>query len=378
LKRLIFSKRNFKGFLVDILIPALLVIAGFGLSTINFFVDSDQRTLEANLFPLKQRVLYNNNEAAASAAASTLISKLTPSSDFETTLVTVSGASNTAKLQNFDDQCYTASKNDPIEPYRYANYYFETINQGTQTYHVVSFANITSQEATVAVPHFIYQAILKYATNNDGFIYEMINDPMPVTQKFKDREQAGNGIFMGFVMSIAFALIPTSIISFIVHERENSLVHQQIISGMSKLSYWSANYSFDLIKAYFPTLVAIAFLYIYSLELDYAWLLIFLFPLAIVPYTYVTSFLFSDEVSAQNFTLMHTFLIGGMAPIGVFVLRIIEDTSDIGDALAWLPRIIPAYCTCGGIVTISVKDSIANSRKESVPDALDWEVSFYP
>ena len=72
--------------------------------------------------------------------------------------------------------------------------------------------------------------------------------------------KVSNGFFTGFVLGIAFALIPTSIIGFILNERVNALVHQQIISGMNKFSYWVSNFLFDLVKVFVPVLFAIAFL----------------------------------------------------------------------------------------------------------------------
>ena len=43
--------------------------------------------------------------------------------------------------------------------------------------------------------------------------------------------------------------------------------------------------------------------------------------------------------------------------------------------LIWLPRIIPLYCMCGGIVNISLKDSIANTREKKYLTQLDMNVA---
>ena len=78
----------------------------------------------------------------------------------------------------------------------------------------------------------MYEAILKAATGNPSLKFKVINSPFPVTQKLKDRAAASNGIFIVFVVGIGFALIPASIISFLLHEREKNLKHMQLISGM--------------------------------------------------------------------------------------------------------------------------------------------------
>ena len=343
LKRIILSKRNFKGFIIDLLIPVMLIIAGFGVATIEFFKDSDQRVLEPSLFPLQQRVIYNTN-LIGTGSPTTLINLLDPSTSFSPSGMTSTvGSTDLETLQNFDNILYAEAQKSPIEPYRYGSYYFHTVDSTNHQYKVATFANTTSQESIVAFSHFMYQAIFKNSINSN-FNYKMVNDPMPIAQIFKDRDKGNNGFFTGFVLGIAFALIPTSIIGFILNERVNALVHQQIISGMNKFSYWVSNFLFDLVKVFVPVLFAIALLYIYGLEINYAWLLLLLTPTALVPYTYVTSFWFTDEGAAQNFTIIHNFLISGLIPIIMNILRMIKSTQTLGDVLIWFPRIIPLYC----------------------------------
>jgi hypothetical protein len=242
MKRLILSKRNYKGFIIDLLLPAALIIVGFGLATIQFFKDSDQRILEPSLFPLDQRVIYNTNIQSGAGNPATMIGLLEPAGDFSATGVfSTVGGTNYDTLSTFDDIIYNAAQTDPLEPYRYAHYYFHTLDYGAHHYKIVSWGNSTSQESTVASAHFMYQAILKNSINA-GLVYKMVNDPMPITQIFKDRDKGGNAFFISFVLGISLALVPTSIMMFIMSERCTQLLHQQIISGMNKLSYWIANY----------------------------------------------------------------------------------------------------------------------------------------
>jgi len=203
----------------------------------------------------------------------------------------------------------------------------------------------------------------------------MVNDPMPIVQILRDKNKATSGFFVTFVLGIALALIPTSIIGFLLNERANALVHQQIISGMNKLSYWISNFLFDIVKVFVPILIAIIFLYVFNLSIDSAWLLLLLFPTAIVPYTYFTSFMFSNETGAQNFTIIHHFLLGGMLPIVMQVLRIIESTQKLGDGLVWVFRFLPTYNVCCGILGVSLKDRIATARSEATPESLNFKVA---
>mgnify|MGYP000927904105 CR=1 len=78
-----------------------------------------------------------------------------------------------------------------------------------------------------------------------------------------------------------------------------------------------------------------------------------LYPVAIVPFTYITSFFFSNDTVAQIITLFVHFLVGGILPIVVFVLQTIKSTIDIGDSLRWWFTPIPTFCIGEGIVFAS-------------------------
>jgi hypothetical protein len=168
LKRILLSIRNYKLFLVDILIPLVLIVAGFGIAKIKYFKDSDQRILEPSLFPLQQRILYNTNnlDGASDITSASLIGNLYPTSDFNPTGVAVTaGGTDRETLENFDDDIYNAAQIEPFEPHRYMSYYFNLLDNGNKKFRVVSYFNTTSQDATVAGPHFIYQAIFRQAVD---------------------------------------------------------------------------------------------------------------------------------------------------------------------------------------------------------------------
>ena len=50
-----------KGFIIEILVPILLILIGFSFSKVTFFFDSPERPLSVNELPLKQRILANGN-----------------------------------------------------------------------------------------------------------------------------------------------------------------------------------------------------------------------------------------------------------------------------------------------------------------------------
>ena len=69
---------------------------------------------------------------------------------------------------------------------------------------------------------------------------------------------------------------------------------------MHSLAYWLTNSLFDLIKLEFTAVVSIVLFSIFKLDYSAVWLPFLMFPFAIVPFSYVLSFAFSDESSAQT------------------------------------------------------------------------------
>ena len=56
------------------------------------------------------------------------------------------------------------------------------------------------------------------------------------------------------------------------------------------------------------------------------------FPWAVVPYSYVCSYIYNRETTAQTFSIYLNFLLSGMAAIFVFALRMVTETALWGTA----------------------------------------------
>ena len=54
----------------------------------------------------------------------------------------------------------------------------------------------------------MYQAILKVATEDPEFTFNVINQPFPIYQKYIDIEKAAGAYDFVFMTAIALALIP--------------------------------------------------------------------------------------------------------------------------------------------------------------------------
>ena len=67
---------------------------------------------------------------------------------------------------------------------------------------------------------------------------------------------------------------------------------------MSLPGYWASNLVFDIFMAYIPIALIILLMNVFNVSYDGAWVLLMLYPPAIVPFTYVTSFLFKSDINA--------------------------------------------------------------------------------
>lgn len=168
------------------------------------------------------------------------------------------------------------------------------------------------------------------------------------------------------MVGIGLALIPCAMISFILKEKMDSLKHMQLISGMSLPAYWISNMIADIAKVYIPLILMILLSVVFNCNYPGVWVLFMLLPWALVPFTYVTSFMFSDDSSGQITTLLVHFLVCVILATTVYFLQCIPETFSVGDKLRWWLCIVPTYCLMNGILWSSSGDSILESRQSNV------------
>ena len=71
-----------------------------------------------------------------------------------------------------------------------------------------------------------------------------------------------------------------------------------MISGMNLPAYWISNMFADIVKVYIPILLTVGLTIVFDINFEGVWVLLLLWPLAIVPFSYVTTFLFTNDTKA--------------------------------------------------------------------------------
>ena len=144
------------------------------------------------------------------------------------------------------------------------------------------------------------------------------------------------------------------------------LKHMQVISGVSLPAYWLSNMISDMIKTYIPIFIIMLLMVAFSLDYEGTYYLLLLYPIAIVPFTYVTSSFFTSDVVAQIITLFLHFMVGGILPLVLYFLQIIPSTASLGDSMRYWFTFIPTFCVGQGIVWSATYESLVVIRNASI------------
>lgn len=125
--------------------------------------------------------------------------------------------------------------------------------------------------------------------------------------------------------AVAYSMMVTAIVSYLVVERISGLKHLQVISGMNLKAYWVGNFIFDLIKMELTIVVTISLFFGFEMGFNSAWATYVALPFGIIPFSYVMSYWFTVDSAAQTFTMFFHFFILGIMSTLTFGLRLAPD-----------------------------------------------------
>lgn len=210
----------------------------------------------------------------------------------------------------------------------------------------------------------MYESVLESAA---GVALNQYTYPFPPLAQLLLRSDSNSSFGYAGYVGFAFCFMPCAIISFILIERVENHRHMQLISGMSLQAYWLSNMIADMIKLYIPIIIIILISIAFNANYPGVWILYMLLPLAMVPFTYVTSFLFEKDSNAQIITLLLNYFVCDVMAFLVFVLQFIPQTFKLGGILRWALCIFPSYCVINGLLWSSNGQVVLLIRKTN-PD----------
>ena len=181
---------------------------------------------------------------------------------------------------------------------------------------------------------------------------------------------------MGF--AVAYMMMADQIIQSIIKERQTNVKHQIMVSGASKLAYWSSHFFVDFTYHYFIAIIArlsIHYLEIDAPDIEY---LLLAFSLVNPFFVYALSFFFDTDSKASVLIRILYFALGGVAPIAIQVLQVVNKTTiEIGEMLAEYFYPWPIYNMNLAYLSIINRKMVALLKllEEDSLQPLDWEVS---
>ncbi|XP_031487931.1 ABC transporter A family member 1 isoform X2 [Nymphaea colorata] len=240
--------------------------------------------------------------------------------------------------------------------------------------------NCSCQHGAPTYINLVNSAILKLAMNDGNMVIHTRNHPLPMTATQHSQHHDLDAFSAAIIINIAFSFIPSSFAVAIVKEREVKAKHQQLISGVSVVSYWISIYIWDFISFLFPTFLAMLLFAIFGLDqfigVGCFWPTIFLFleyGLAVAASTYCLTFFFTDHSVAQNIVLLVHFFSGLILMVISFIMGLIKATKSVNIFLKKIFRLAPGFCFADGLASLALRrQGIKLSSGKAV---LDWNVT---
>ncbi|KAG9132657.1 hypothetical protein Leryth_016697, partial [Lithospermum erythrorhizon] len=239
--------------------------------------------------------------------------------------------------------------------------------------------NSSCQHSAPTYINVMNSAILRLATGDENMTIQTSNHPLPMTESQRQQHHDLDAFSAAIIVSIAFSFIPASFAVSIVKESETKAKHQQLISGVSMVSYWISTFIWDFISFLFPSCFAMVLFCIFGLDQFIgkgsflATSLLFLeYGLAVASSTYCLTFFFSEHSMAQNVVLLIHFFTGLILMVISFIMGLIESTAHTNSLLKNFFRLSPGFCFADGLASLAL---LRQDMKKSGGKVFDWNVT---
>ena len=353
-KRLNYIKRDQRGMICELILPVLMVVGGILIANAAISKEIPSLTITDDMYDYKFQMDYNAIVPADGAAINPNFIKNLPGDYINLQAVDENTAAE-FDARVVDDQGPILTS--PINVFSIMVTQFDTtLNQ----YFYTTFLDTRAQEGSVYAMNKVNNAILRTATGNSKKTITVINTPFHKTAGSKSIDKIASGIIYAFVMGIAMSLLPASLITYIVKERECNAKHQQIVSGVSTLAYWTSNFFVDIIKYMIPAVINVVAAIVLEAsaltdgdKLKALWLEFILYGFAIIPFVYLTAFLFRNFGTAQIAAFFFNFATGFIMGLIVALLRAFELTRHSGEILQWALRPFPSFAMTYGLLNLA-------------------------
>eukprot|EP01083_Nonionella_stella_P193083 713449_1 len=361
-RRWCWSIRDFRALCCQILLPGYFAAVGLILLKMSQSVDNPSLALDLKQFNAPTIPYTNISHYDAHKP-------FAMHSEWTNTLTQWLEQENTGTIEYVplqDDALYNVK---PFQDWLLTNYnksdeyhYNALWTSNTSNNNIQLGVNLTAVHALPIAYNLANNWVLKTLINPNASI-QISSFPLVVTMNEKAISDSVSGVFASIFLMIAFAFVPVGAVYNVVMDRTQLTKHQQFVSGISFISYWIGTFVADFMSA-IPAMVLV-YVMVHAFEIDVYTaadaqlpfvLILVLFTLSILPFTYVLSYLFSAPDRAQTVIGTIYLMLGMILFIVSFVLSGMESTKDMNDTLCNIYRIFPTFLMADGVFAIAIKN----------------------
>lgn len=177
------------------------------------------------------------------------------------------------------------------------------------------------------------------------------NHPFPWPKGSKDLISTAFALFLTIIVTIALAFVPPTFALFIVREKEFKQRHQQGVSGLNPMVYWTSNFIWDFASQGAVLILTVILFACFGVEgfvdsvpaFGAFCLTMFLYCLASIPFTYVFTFAFKEHTAAHLSLIGITLMSGVVLILIAFIMEFSADTKAANYYMTYIYRIFPAF-----------------------------------
>lgn len=404
-KRALYFTRDTKSWVLQYILPVIFVLAGMAVMYFAVFT-RDQPSITLTIDDYNKGISSNQLPFPYSAG-----SYVCPSSDNgecsewkmdisgqEVVMQEMVKASNLPLepgqdiINVYNMSYYLQHNRDDFEASRYGAVTFVAIdnrdenvdNSTILNMEYIIHANFTGVHAGPLTSTLIADALVRTYHPSVSIVTNL--HPLPETKFEKQRFRNFNLSNLVFFILLAIPYIPASFGAFVLKEKECKAKHQQLVSGVSVVSYWLATWIWDnltyQITAWMIIILIIAFPDTEALSeghpLGVTIGLFMLFGTAITGFTYLFCLRFKKAAGAQTAIISVIFVLGLLLEIAGIVLRIIPSTRDMYlNHLRIIFALSPAFALGDALNAMAVIDflSAAELGGNQKYSPLDWDIA---
>ncbi|XP_076818416.1 ATP-binding cassette sub-family A member 2-like isoform X1 [Clavelina lepadiformis] len=148
--------------------------------------------------------------------------------------------------------------------------------------------------------------------------------------------RSGSDVIIAIFIIVAMSFVPASFLVFLVAEKQSRAKHLQFISGTGPVTYWLANYLWDMLNYLFPALLCIMILQLFDLpaytrgENAYAVVALFLlYGWSMTPMMYPASFYFTVPSTAYVCLIVLNLFFGITTVVTTFMIAQFRDDNHL-------------------------------------------------